>query len=69
MSEDRRAFFRAMVRSAAGQAPPAPAGLRDDEVERYSRQLHERDEEQYLAMKKREYAHQAKAGRGGTSGT
>ena len=47
MSEDRRAFFRAMVRSAAGQAGRAAggggarraAGLSDDEVERYSRQL------------------------------
>jgi molybdopterin/thiamine biosynthesis adenylyltransferase len=47
MSDDRRAFFRAMVRSAAGApaAPPeetAPAvrpDLSDEEVERYSRQL------------------------------
>jgi molybdopterin/thiamine biosynthesis adenylyltransferase len=43
VSEDRRAFFRALVSAAAGQAePPAPvgsAGLSDDEVERYSRQL------------------------------
>ncbi len=41
MSEDRRAFFRAMVRSAAGQDPgaPAPPGLSGEEVERYSRQL------------------------------
>jgi molybdopterin-synthase adenylyltransferase len=47
VSDDRRALFRAMVRSAAGQpaAPPdeavpaAPPGLGDEEVERYSRQL------------------------------
>ena len=47
MTDDRRAFFRAMVRSAAKQpeAPPeevlpaAPPGLSDEEVERYSRQL------------------------------
>jgi molybdopterin/thiamine biosynthesis adenylyltransferase len=47
VSDDRRAFFRAMVRSAAGQpgAPPdeavpaAPTQLGDEEVERYSRQL------------------------------
>jgi adenylyltransferase/sulfurtransferase len=39
VSEDRRAFFRAMVRSAVGQAPSAPVALGDDEVERYSRQL------------------------------
>ena len=49
MSEDRRAFFRAMVRSAARTAEPpppveeavpaAPPGLSDEEVERYSRQL------------------------------
>jgi adenylyltransferase/sulfurtransferase len=45
MSEDRRAFFRALVRSTAGQAgapqeagPERPA-LSDAEVERYSRQL------------------------------
>jgi molybdopterin/thiamine biosynthesis adenylyltransferase len=39
VSDDRRAFFRAMVRSAAGQAPAAPPALPDDEVKRYSRQL------------------------------
>jgi molybdopterin/thiamine biosynthesis adenylyltransferase len=47
VSEDRRAFFRALVRSAAGQAgaapeeavPAAPPSLGDEEVERYSRQL------------------------------
>jgi molybdopterin/thiamine biosynthesis adenylyltransferase len=48
MSDDRRAFFRAMVRSAASAAEPlpeeelvpaAPPGLSDEEVERYSRQL------------------------------
>ena len=44
MSEDRRAFFRAMVRSAAGHAPQevapaAPPDLSDDEIDRYSRQL------------------------------
>jgi molybdopterin-synthase adenylyltransferase len=39
VSDDRRAFFRAMVRSAVGQAPPAPPSLGDDEVDRYSRQL------------------------------
>jgi len=41
VSEDRRAFFRALVRSAAGEAaaPAPPAGLGDEEVERYSRQL------------------------------
>ena len=39
MSEDRRAFFRAMVRSAVSQAPPATPALGDDAVERYSRQL------------------------------
>jgi adenylyltransferase/sulfurtransferase len=45
MSEDRRAFFRALVRSTTGQAgapqeaaPEGPA-LSDAEVERYSRQL------------------------------
>jgi molybdopterin/thiamine biosynthesis adenylyltransferase len=47
VSDDRRAFFRAMVRSATGRpdAPPeevAPVpspSLSDEEVERYSRQL------------------------------
>jgi molybdopterin-synthase adenylyltransferase len=47
VSDDRRAFFRAMVRSAAGQpaapldeaVPAAPPGLGDEQVERYSRQL------------------------------
>ena len=49
MTEDRRAFFRAMVRSAARTAEPpppveeavpaAPPSLSDEEVERYSRQL------------------------------
>ena len=47
MSEDRRAFFRGLVRSAAEAAGPPAAGggaaqppaLSDDEVERYSRQL------------------------------
>jgi molybdopterin-synthase adenylyltransferase len=43
VSDDRRAFFRAMVRTAAGQTaapdPPPPSGLSDEEVERYSRQL------------------------------
>ncbi len=47
MSDDRRSFFRAMVRSAASQAggaagevaATAPPGLSDEEVERYSRQL------------------------------
>ena len=44
MSEDRRAFFRALVRSTLGEAPeaaapPGPLSLSDDEVERYSRQL------------------------------
>jgi len=48
VTDDRRAFFRAMVRSAGKQpeAPPeeevlpaAPPGLSDVEVERYSRQL------------------------------
>ena len=44
MSDDRRAFFRALVRSTLGEgsedaAPPEPPGLSDDEVERYSRQL------------------------------
>ena len=46
MSEDRRAFFRALVRSAAGTpeaeaeaVTPERAALSDEEVERYSRQL------------------------------
>jgi molybdopterin-synthase adenylyltransferase len=43
VSDDRRAFFRAMVRTAAGRTaapdPPPPSGLSDEEVERYSRQL------------------------------
>ena len=42
VSEDRRAFFRAIVRSAAGRRArrrPRRAGLGDAEVERYSRQL------------------------------
>jgi molybdopterin-synthase adenylyltransferase len=47
VSDDRRGFLRAMVRSAAGQAaagpeaaaPAAPPGLSDAEVDRYSRQL------------------------------
>jgi molybdopterin-synthase adenylyltransferase len=43
VSDDRRAFFRAMVRTAAGQTaapdPPPPSALSDEEVERYSRQL------------------------------
>jgi molybdopterin-synthase adenylyltransferase len=55
VSEDRRAFFRALVRSAAGEevAPAAPAGLGDEEVERYSRQLvlPEWSEEAQLALR------------------
>jgi molybdopterin-synthase adenylyltransferase len=47
VSDDRRGFLRAMVRSAAGHAaagpeaaaPAAPPGLSDAEVDRYSRQL------------------------------
>jgi len=45
VSDDRRAFLRGLVRSAAGQAgapqeaQPAAAGLSDADVERYARQL------------------------------
>jgi len=41
VSEDRRAFLRGIVRSAAGQggAPPAAEPLGEADVERYSRQL------------------------------
>jgi len=42
VSDDRRAFFRALVRSDAGEPaapPPEPAGLREEEIDRYSRQL------------------------------
>jgi molybdopterin-synthase adenylyltransferase len=47
VSDHRRGFLQAMVRSAAGQAaagpeataPAAPPGLSDTEVDRYSRQL------------------------------
>ena len=47
MSEDRRAFFRGLVRSAAEMAGPpaappaetAPSGLSGEDVDRYSRQL------------------------------